>query len=212
MPHDRIIDLYEETAREWDEVRNGGPAPNEAPHLAAFAAGLRPGAAVLDIGCGSGVPVARDLIASGFEVTGIDSSASLIALCRERFPAAEWQVADMRTLDLERRFDGLIAWHSFFHLSQDDQRAMFPVFARHAAPGALLTFTCGPFAGESVGEWQGEPLYHASLSQEEYRALLEAHGFTDMHFTPGKLGEGPFVWVARKSGSDSASPQEREAE
>jgi len=212
VPHERIIALYEETARDWDEARRGGPAPWEAPHLSAFADALRPGAAVLDIGCGGGVPVARDLIARGFKVTGVDSSPSLIDLCSERFPEAEWHVADMRMLRLERRYDGLLAWHSFFHLAPGDQRAMFPVFARHAAPGALLMFTCGPEAGEAVGEWQAEPLYHASLAQEEYRALLSANGFKVLGFTAGEPGQGPFVWRARAAADDSASPQGGERE
>jgi trans-aconitate methyltransferase len=156
---------------------------------------------VLDIGCGGGIPVARDLIGAGFAVTGIDSSPALIALCRERFPQAEWRVADMRALDLGRRFDSLIAWYSFFHLSPDDQRAMFPIFARHAAPRALLTFTSGPVPGVAMGEWQGEPLYHASLAQEEYRALLAANGFEVMRFTAGEpIATGPTVWLARRAG------------
>jgi trans-aconitate methyltransferase len=153
---------------------------------------------VLDMGCGGGVPVARDLIATGLAVTGIDSSPSLIALCRKRFPTGEWHVADMRTLDLGQRFDGLLAWHSFFHLCAEDQRAMFPVFAAHAAPGALLMFTSGPLAGVAMGEWQGEPLFHDSLAQEEYRALLADNGFEVLRFTAGEpIMAEPSVWVAR---------------
>jgi trans-aconitate methyltransferase len=153
---------------------------------------------VLDIGCGGGIPVSRDLIAAGLVVTGIDSSFALIALCRERFPEREWQVADMRALDLGRRFYGLLAWHSFFHLRADDQRAMFPIFAAHAAPGALLMFTSGPLAGVAMGEWQGEPLFHDSLAQEEYRALLAGNGFDVLSFTAGEpIAPGPSVWLAR---------------
>ncbi|EXI77463.1 MAG: hypothetical protein AW10_03817 [Candidatus Accumulibacter appositus] len=55
-------------------------------------------------------------------------------------------------------FLALVAWDSFFHLSHDDQRRMFPSFARHAAPGALLLFTSGPAHGESIGSSRGEPL------------------------------------------------------
>lgn len=199
MAHERIIDLYERTAAAWDEARRGGPSPGERPHLEAFTAALPPGAEVLDIGCGGGIPVARDLIAAGFSVTGIDSSPSLIALCRERFPAAHWHVADMRSLELGRRFDAVMAWHSFFHLHAEDQRAMFPIFARHAAAGAILTFTSGPRAGIAMGEWQGEPLYHDSLGQEEYRALLAANGFTVLRFTAGEpIAHGPTVWLARR--------------
>jgi SAM-dependent methyltransferase len=202
MAHERIIDLYERTARAWDAARRGGPAPEEKPHLEAFAAALAARATVLDIGCGAGVPVARDLIAAGFAVTGVDSSPAMIARCRERFAGAEWHVADMRALDLGRRFDGLLAWHSFFHLCAQDQRAMFPIFAAHAAPGALLSFTSGPLAGVAMGEWQGEPLFHDSLAQEEYRALLAANGFEVLRFTAGMpvAAAGPTVWLARHAG------------
>lgn len=201
MHNERIIGLYEETAHAWDEVRRDGPAPLELPHLAAFAEALPPGASILDIGCGGGKPVAGMLIERGLEVTGIDSAPSLIALCRERFPSSDWRVADMRKLDLGRRFDGLLAWHSFFHLSAGDQRAMFPRFAAHARPGALLMFTSGPVAGVALGEWEGEPLYHDSLSQQEYRSLLIANGFELLGFTAGMpLTDGPSVWVARRGG------------
>lgn len=55
---------------------------------------------------------------------------------------------------------------------------MFPVFRRHAAPGALLLFTSGPAHGESIGSYRGDALYHASLSPSEYVGLLEANGFS----------------------------------
>src|SRR5215216_3405122 len=96
-------------------------------------------------------------------VVGVDASPTLIALCRERFPGAEWIVADMRELALDRQFDGLLAWDSFFHLSGDDQREMFPRFAGHARPGAPLMFTSGTSEGVAMGSYRGEPLYHASL-------------------------------------------------
>jgi SAM-dependent methyltransferase len=197
QPHERIIGLYEENAAAWDEVR--GRELNERQWIDAFTALLPPGGSILDLGCGSGEPVARHLIEQGYRVTGLDASPSLIALCRERFPDHDWRVGDMRALDLDRRFDGVLAWHSFFHLHFDDQRALFPRFAAHATPGAALMFSSGPMHGEALGEWQGEPLYHASLSQEEYRALLDAAGFEVLSFRAGEpIVEGPFVWLARQ--------------
>ena len=195
--HERIIGLYEETAAAWDEAR--GTKLGEREWIDAFAALVPPGGNILDLGCGGGQPVSRHLIESGFKVTGLDSSPTLIGMCRKRFPEQEWLVGDMRTLDLGRRFDGLLAWHSFFHLEFDDQRAMFPRFAAHAAPRALLLFTSGPIHGEAIGEWQSEPLYHASLSQEEYRSHLEANGFEVLSFRAGEpLAPGPSVWLARR--------------
>ncbi|MDP1673363.1 MAG: class I SAM-dependent methyltransferase, partial [Burkholderiales bacterium] len=130
-----------------------------------------------DLGCGSAEPIAKFLIEAGCRVTGVDVASAMIALCRERYPDGDWIEADMRELDLGHRFDAIIAWDSFFHLDPEDQRAMFPVFARHAAPGALLLFTAGPRAGVAMGEIYGHALYHASLDAAEYRDLLTAHGF-----------------------------------
>ena len=196
--HERIIGLYEENAEAWDRMR--GRDLFELPWLKRFAALLPEGAAVLDIGCGMGEPIGRWLIEQGCRLTGVDSSASLIAMCRERFPDHEWIVADMRGLSLGRRFDGLVVWHSSFHLHPDDQRAMFPILAAHSAPGAILMFTSGDEEGVRIGEWQGEPLYHASLSPAEFEALLAENGFSVVEARPRDPDCGDAtVWLARKS-------------
>jgi hypothetical protein len=78
---------------------------------------------------------------------------------------------------LGKRFRGVIAWDSFFHLKHEDQRRMFPIFRDHSAPRAALLFTSGPSHGEVIGSYRGEPLYHASLAGAEYRSLLRSNGF-----------------------------------
>lgn len=192
----RIIGLYERHARAWDLAR--GRSLFEKPWLDSFLALLPRGASILDIGCGSGEPIACYFIEQGHTVAGADSSAPLIALCRERFPASDWSVADMRALDLGQQFSGLIAWDSFFHLAPDDQRRMFPIFRKHAAPGAALMFTSGPSHGEAIGTFEGEPLYHASLDPDEYRSLLEANGFAVVaHAVEDPSCGGHTVWLAR---------------
>ena len=175
MSDKRIISLYEENAAAWDRLR--GRDLHEHSWLERFASALPVNGSVLDVGCGAGEPLARWFIERGYAVTGVDSSPTLIAACRTRFPDREWIVADMRMLDLGRRFDGILAWHSFFHLSPDDQRPMFARFAAHAKPGGALMFTSGPEHGELLGMWQGEPLYHGSLAPAEYQALLHANAF-----------------------------------
>lgn len=194
---DDIVDLYNRRAREWDEAR--GRSLFERPWLDRFLALVPHAGSVLDIGCGGGEPISRYVLGQGRALTGVDSSAPLIALCRARFPDAVFEIGDMRRLDLGQRFDGLIAWDSFFHLDADDQRRMFPRFAAHAAPGAALLFTSGPHAGEAIGEFHGDPLYHASLDPEEYRSLLQTNGFEviDMMAEDPSCGRHT-VWLARQ--------------
>jgi cyclopropane fatty-acyl-phospholipid synthase-like methyltransferase len=201
---DTIIGLYERHADTWLGRRN--PAPTlEAAWLQRFVAGLPAdatradaGAEVLDIGCGTGQPIARWLVQQGLRVTGVDSSAAMLAHARRLQPDQLWVQADMRQLQLGRRFAGLLAWDSFFHLSPEAQRGMFAVFAAHAQPGAMLMFTSGPSESEAIGDFEGEPLFHASLSPDEYRALLAAHGFEVVAFVPEDPQCGRHtVWLCR---------------
>lgn len=194
-----IIDLYRRHASAW--VRDRGDALTvESGWVERFRALLPNRARVLDLGCGAGTPIGRTLIEAGHVLTGIDAVPDLVTLAQARFPGTIWQVADMRGLDLKRVFDGVLAWDSLFHLTHDDQRAMFPVFARHAAPGAALMFTSGPALGVAMGRYRGEPLFHASLDPAEYRALLAANGFTVVAHRAEDPDAGRHtVWLARRA-------------
>jgi SAM-dependent methyltransferase len=195
---DRIIGLYQDRARAWDEMRPR--ALMERAWLDRFIGLLPACGSVLDIGCGSGEPIARYLIEAGLDLAGVDASPAMIAMCRTRFPERDWTVADMRRLALGRRFDGLLAWDSFFHLTPEDQRAMFPIFAAHAGQAAALMFTSGPRHGEAIGAFHGEPLYHGSLDPAEYRSLLDKHRFEVVaHVAEDPGCGGHTVWLARRA-------------
>ncbi len=201
---DRIIDHYERHARDWDADRNCYVAHpwNDKPWHDRFVAALPDGqATVLDLGCGSGSSVAKYIAEFGLRVTGVDSSPTLVSLCRERLPEHEWLIGDMRLLQLPRKFDGILAWDSFFHLTPDDQRRMFDVFALHAAPSAVLMFNSGPAHGEGIGAYRGDPLYHASLNCDEYIALLGSIGFEVVAHAIEDLqtGGGRTVWLNVRS-------------
>jgi len=194
-----ICQRYERIADWFATARCAGDPPMEQTYLAAALAGLPPAAAVLDLGCGTGEPLAGYCIRAGHPVVGIDGSARMISLCRERFPDMTWIVGDMRRLALGRAFGAILAWDSFFHLAYDEQRAMFAVFAAHAAPGGLLLFTSGPGHGEAIGVMNGVAFAHYSLVAAEYRALLTDNGFAVLRHTIEDPGcGGHTVWLARK--------------
>ncbi|MGP0591008.1 class I SAM-dependent methyltransferase [Nitrospira sp. T9] len=195
MCKDAVIDLYERHVLAYDRDRSR--LLQECIWLDRFLVHVRPGGTVLDLGCGMGEPIARYLIGRGFRVIGMDTSASMIALCRARFPDSEWVVADMRQFEIVRRFDGILAWDSFFHLDMDDQRKMFPRFAKNAQRGAPLMFTSGPAEGEAIGTYGVEPLYHASLGPAEYEQQLLTNGFVVRAYTAEDPACGKHtVWLA----------------
>ncbi|MEM8729445.1 MAG: class I SAM-dependent methyltransferase [Pseudomonadota bacterium] len=174
---ENIVGLYRRHARAFADRRHQSREPMEAAWLDRFLALLPHRAEVLDIGCGTGAPMARHLLAQGCHVTGVDGAPELIEVARAAMPEGRWHVGDMRGLDLGHRYQGLLAWHSLFHLTPEDQRKTFTVLDRHAAPGAALMFTSGPEQGVAMGTLEGDPLYHASLDPAEYRDLLQRIGF-----------------------------------
>jgi|SRR6185295_9843033 len=190
--------VYDKVAQEWANVRRG--FAGEQPYLEAIVERLPPDSRILDLGCGTGIPVARFFIERGYAVTGVDAAPAMLALARAAFPAAEWTEHDMRTLALNRRFDAIIAWDSFFHLPPDDQRAMFSVFGRHAAPQGLLLFTSGPSEGAAIGDLFGHELYHASLGPEEFHRLLAEQGFSVLlHRSEDPKCGLHTVWLAQRN-------------
>ncbi|WP_333609763.1 methyltransferase [Pantoea piersonii] len=61
-------------------------------------------------------------------------------------------------------------------------------------------FNAGPEEGEAIGEFQGEPLAHASLLSLEYESLMQKYGFQLIeHIVEDKQGNSRTIWLATKS-------------
>ena len=164
------LDVYRRKAGAYAETRD--TSLFERSWLERALADVPQGGVVLDLGCGAGVPIGVFLADQGFAVTGVDFAPEMLALYARNVPEAQVIEADICALVLDQRFDAIIGWGSFFHLSQEEQCAALPRIARCLAPGGRLLLTVGPEAGEVWGQVAGEPVYHASLSLQTYGALL----------------------------------------
>ena len=192
---DRTGQIYQTHARAWDASRD--TSLFERGWLDRILAHA-PDGPVLDLGCGAGDPIARYFIDAGRALTGVDIAPAMLDLARARWPDQTWVEADMRSLDLGQRFAALVAFNSFFHLPPEDQPPMFARFAAHLRPGGVLWFSAGPGAGEVTGTVAGEPVYHASLSPEDYRAHLSGAGFEAIDFVPEDPAcRGHSLWFAK---------------
>lgn len=143
---ERVYDAYEEIVHWFDNART--KTLMESEYLNLIVNSVPAGSSVLDLGCGTGEPIAQFFIDKGFKVIGVDGSKKMIELCKKRFPSEQWIVSDMREINLNQQFDVILAWHSFFHLDQDSQRKMFKLFETLIKSGGILAFTSGEEEGE----------------------------------------------------------------
>jgi SAM-dependent methyltransferase len=136
---------------------------------------LPSGGAVVDVGCGSGVPISAALLGEGFRVFGVDASPALVAAFRRRFPFAEAACEAAETSCLfQRKFDGAVAIGLLFLLPADDQRKVIRRVARALEPGGRFLFS----APRQPCEWKDMLTGRLSLSlgEDEYQRALEQAG------------------------------------
>ncbi|HAT3884547.1 TPA: class I SAM-dependent methyltransferase [Legionella pneumophila] len=196
---DKVYQVYDEIV-DWFDDNRTKDLTMEKLYLDFIQKCLKPKSKILDVGCGTGEPIAQFLINEGYDVTGIDASRKMISLCKQRFPKNKWILADMRTLDLNEKFHAVIAWHSFFHLPHDDQRMTLKLLASYVDQNGLLIFTSGPEYDEVWSNNGGHDLYHTSLSTEEYEQILIDNNFKVLahKIRDPDCGDAT-VWVAQKA-------------
>jgi cyclopropane fatty-acyl-phospholipid synthase-like methyltransferase len=172
---------YEGVAAEFLASRGSGRGVGiGVEQIRNWARALPPGATVLELGSGPGHPTTAALVSEGLNVYAIDASPTFVEAFRSRFPntpiACE-AVEDSTFFD--RTFDGVIAWGLIFLLPVDAQRRLIQRVAKILTPGGRFLFTSDPEPLAHIDAMTGHE--NRSLGAEEYRELLRASGFTNIH-------------------------------
>ncbi len=145
---------------------------------------------VLDIGCGSGLPVAREL-AKRFIVTGVDISAEQIRRARENVRHAEFLHSDIMALDFPAEsFDAVVALYAIFHLPRGEHERLFRNIHRWLKPGGYLLATLAQEPEEAYTEddFFGAEMFWSNYGMAEYHAMLAEAGFEIL--SADKVGHG----------------------
>lgn len=166
---------YDAIAVEWHASRAVFAARKYVDLLLAR---LDPGASILDLGCGTGAPVAQYLVGKGFRVVGVDQSAGMLEIARRAVPEAELIQADMRELNLEGGFAAVIAWDSVFHVERAFHQAVFTKIYELLVPGGWLLLSAGGTGHEGfTSEMFGHKFFYSGHEPPETLRLLQAEGF-----------------------------------
>ena len=152
---------------------------------------------ILDVGCGSGFPIAAYFIEKGFEVTGIDGSQSLVDIAKTKCPQMKAICGDVRFVEINQTFDAIVEWWCLFHIPKPDHEKMIYRFSRWLKPGGVVEFTTGDTEYEEASsDMLNQELHFYSLEPTFYEAYLAKYGFKILL----KESDQPthLVWIAQK--------------
>lgn len=148
--------------------------------LSLLAEHLDDGASILDIGCGAGVPVAREL-AKRFAVTGVDISGEMVRLARTNVPDGRFVHADITSAEFAASsFDAVVAFYSIFHLPREAHRSLFRRIHEWMRPGGYLMCTLSRCreAAYTEDDFFGETMYWSNFGLADYADILTVTGFS----------------------------------
>jgi SAM-dependent methyltransferase len=205
-PRQIVIDGYAKASHAYRGDAFELEGSGYAHWLRRFAAALPAGAAVLDLGCGNGLPVARAL-AGRFAVTGVDLSPLQVERARSLVPAARFVCADMTTVELPpASFAGVAAFYSIINVPVSEQPGLLRRIAGWLAPGGHVLATVGRDAWTGVEEnWRGVAgarMYYSQASVHDYRAWFAGAGLdiVEEGREPRDGNPGYAVLLARRNG------------
>ncbi len=155
----------------------------------------------LDVGCGSSGRFIDVLIKNGFTPTGVDISAEMISLAKQRHPDVAFYAENICTWQFPQKYDLISAWDSTFHLPLEEQKPVLNKMCDGLNSRGVLLFTCGGTIGpeELSGGFEGETFDYSTLGVNEFLRLIDEYGCTCKHLEYDQFPENHVCIIAQKT-------------
>ncbi|HWZ65912.1 MAG TPA: class I SAM-dependent methyltransferase [Patescibacteria group bacterium] len=205
------IDWYNSNAEQYAKA---GASYFDMHHITDFTNKLPEGASVLDAGCGPGRD-AHILAGQGLKVTGLDLSAGLLKVAKQKYPDIDFIEGDLLSLPFDdRSFDGVWSNTSLLHLEtvEDVKQALSEMSRVLKTPGTLHVVVKSQTGADKTAvvtdKLSGHDRFFQYFSLDEMTNLLEGAGFTilqskeysEVETIPHGRPEVHLIWcLARKS-------------
>ncbi|WP_070964040.1 class I SAM-dependent methyltransferase [Vibrio sonorensis] len=151
---------YDKISTEWNTIRQTLSAP-ELRLFAEFQRRIEPQSHLLDLGCGSGCPVATMLTDKGFEITGVDRSHNLLEIARTNMPNQHWVKAELEEYRPTQPYTGIILWDCLLHLPIHAQSKLISKVANYLLPNGVLILSSG-------GSEYQTPAFHSTMFNVDF--------------------------------------------
>ncbi len=172
---DLIRKAYNQTTKAYNQDRQHFRTQK---YLTKFLELLPPQSEVLDLGCGAGTPIDDQIIKKGHLLTGIDFSASQLALARRDCPAGRYLQQDIALLKpFEFSTNAIICLYTLFHLQRETHGEWLKTISSFLPENGLLLISMGESDFEDWHDFYGQQMWSSQFGPNKNRQLLAEAGF-----------------------------------
>lgn len=196
-------DSYNKIAPQWASARNEFFG-REREYLDAVLSSVPAGSTILDMGCGTGRPMAEYITGQGHHVLGVDQSEAMLAIAGKNLPGEKWVLSTMEAYEPQDSYQGALLWDSLFFIPRTEHEPIIRKVVRGLPSGGRLMLTVGGSAHPAFTDFMyGEEFYYDSHTPEETERLIRQSGCRlviaeYMNMPNGGREKGRYAIVAEK--------------
>lgn len=197
-------DSYNKIAHAWGSARNNFFG-REREYIDLILSAVPNGSTILDVGCGTGRPMAEYIISRGHHIVGVDQSEEMLAIARQNFPNETWVLCPMEAYEPQVDYQGALVWDSLFHVRRTEHEPVIRRVVSRLPSGGRIMLTIGGSAHPAFTDFMyGQEFYYDSNTPEETEQLLLRLGCRlkiaeYMNVPNGGRDKGRYAIVAEKA-------------